>query len=207
MEFDPRKRYHAAILNAFDQNQICTIKNIEDYLKKVNQYQSYASTRRALKTLEKQKLIVKLPPSRQSNAILYTKNVFKNQIVITKHDGSVATLRGYIDYVLSYQNPVISKDASEAIKLWILESLTAPVAEAYKVKNRPVPNAENHRAKLQGTLKMLSELHALIKTFLDSAAWTDVGSQQLIEEFTVNCIEELTTIVDRTWLRHDDEKD
>lgn len=194
------KDYRSAILGGFDSKPISTIKDINNTLKEFNPNQNYQSTRRMLSKMVKEGLIVELPKRGDKNQIFYTKAIFKNVTRFQTYEEENVSLREFIHTILETNPELIDSAVMDVIRTWMLDILGSTIPEAYKGKNRKVPDQWALKKSLEATLNMTRKFHALIKTFVDSDIWTDAARERLAKEFEANCIEEHAFIVDRAWI-------
>lgn len=189
------------ILNAFDQQAVCTIKNVVDHLNGSHKYQA---VRRGILRLVKTGVLIEINGDKTHNQKYYTKNIFAiNSTRFVDFEGNNVSLKAFVHGVTKLGDTeesklvsqLLSPVALDAIKHWILNGLAASDPEAYTSKNLATPNTEEYYRKLDGVLETLSKLHAFLKTY----RLTPVDTTKLAAEFKAVAIEELISIVDRTW--------
>lgn len=191
--------YRTAILGAFDRHTIRSLGEVNNYLKEVGEHKSYQSTRRTLDKLCEEKLLTKLPRRGDKNAALYSKLVFNQSAKFVNRAGYVVTTKEFLDELISTKfPPVVEEQAALVIKHWILDSLGSAYPEGYTGK-RDYPEEEKLKRRLEGTLKMLRDMHGYIKGFLDSGAYTSVAREILAAEFKNELAPYHVSIVEENW--------
>lgn len=195
----PNKDYRAAILGAFDRHTIRNIKEINNYLKEVDQFTSYASTRRMLIRLCNEGLLSELPGRGNKNAIQYTKLILNQSIALVTFNKQLVETKRFIDELIPTKFPeVIHPQAEQAIKQWMLDTLASTYPQGYEDK-RELPDPDSLKQKLETTLEMLKDVHQFIKGFLESGAFSPVARQYLSEDFRDELAEYHAAIVDNNW--------
>jgi len=191
--------YRTDILGAFNRHTIRSLGEINNYLKEQGTYKSYQSTRRMLDKLCGEKLLTKLPRRGEKNSVLYSKLVFNQDAHLVGRDGYVVTTQEFIDELLSKEFPqVIDKQISTVIKHWMLDSMASSHIDGYTGK-RDYPDERLLKKKLEGTLRMLAEMHAYLKGFLDSGIYSPVAREIMAEEFRDKLAAYHVAIVEETW--------
>lgn len=192
--------YRSAILGAFDRHSIRSLGEINNYLKEVNEYKSYQSTRRMLDRLCNEKLLTKLPRRGDKNSVFYSKLVFNQSAKFIGRDGYVVTTKQYLDELMNKELPrVIDPSVANVIKHWMMDSMASSHPDGYTGK-RDYPNEHQLKKKLESTLRMLSETHAYIKNFLESGVYTSVAREIMASEFQGELAEYHISIVEESWM-------
>lgn len=193
------KEYRTAILGAFDRHTIRSIKEVNNHLISVGEFRSYQSTRRMLINLVKEGLLSELPNRLDKNTIQYTKLVFNSSVALVTLDGKLVTVDQFVRSLVSTEfPPVISPEAGEAIKKWMLDVLASAHEQGFADK-RDIPDPDSLKKRLTQTLQMLQETHRFLKNFMESGAFSPVARGHLADEFVKQYPELHAALVEETW--------
>lgn len=193
------KEYRAAILGAFDRHTIRSIKEVNNHLHNVGEFVSYQSTRRMLKTLVAEGLLSELPSRLDKNTLQYTKLVFNSSVALVTLDGKLVNVSQFAQSLVKQEFPaVISQEAGEAIKKWMLDVLASSYEQGFADK-RDIPDPDSLKKRLTKTLDMLQEMHRFVKNFMESGAFSPVARGHLADEFVKQYPELHAALVEETW--------
>lgn len=205
----PYERNHRSdILNAFNSTAVATVSDIVTIINSSPEVTSesvsptsYQSTRRMMLKMVKEGTVTELPKRGEKNQRYYTKTFFKDTTRLINYEGDNVSLREFIHSLVDDVSPeIVNPEALKVIKYWMLSTLGASDPVAYAAKNKETPNVDAMRKQLEATLAMTGKFHRFLKSYLDSDVWSPVARERLLKEFKASCVEELTVIVDNTWM-------
>ena len=191
------KDYRAEILNAFDNQLMLTIKEVQTHLNDNGFPEaSYQSTRRFLIKMAKEGLIGELP-RRAGHILVYTKLLANGHLRFFNYDGEMVSLLKFIDDLVNATefSPIFSDYIQKRIKSAILDYLAGHHDGPYKSKNREAPDVRQMEKALREVVEGTRQMHLFISRFLQ----TPVDKERLILEFKTTCAEQHAAIVDRTF--------
>lgn len=192
------KEYRKAILDALDKKFASSLKDINEHLREVNQYVSYASTRRMLIKMASEGLVAELPKRRDKNEVLFTKGAVDPYVRLTTFGGDLVNLSEFITDTYSQELGLLDPDVRIKLKALMFDYLVSARPDLYKGV-REVPNKDEIKKKLQYTLEYIQQLHRFIKTFLQSDIHSPVARSKVARELETVCTDKQVEILVREW--------
>lgn len=193
-----------AILEAFDKQPICSIKDIMNMVPEEHRT-SYQSTRKMILKMESEGLLSALPERGDNNQTYYVKSIFKAITRFVDYEGNNVSLKEFVHKLMGLESELVDSNAMMVIKSWMLDVLASSIPVAYSAKKREIPDDEELIKKLNAVLAQTRQLHMFIKSFMDADIWSPVARERLAKEFHSTCVEEHVLIVDRGWLEDERE--
>ncbi len=194
--------YRTAILGAFDKRLQCSVPEVIEHLKEVNQFKSEVSARRMVKTLVTEGLLTELPSRGKNWQVYYAKSeIFQGKVGFISENGALLNLRNFCASVANLDVRLLNDEVGSRVQEAIFEILGTCNTEYYEQAKRPIPDAKLAKQHLEQVAEDMRRLHFFIKSFLDSRVWSDVDKTRLDTEFKENASIERAAIIDGTWRR------
>lgn len=185
--------YREAVLDAFRGTTMRTMEEVETYLKSVNQYVSYSSTRRIMEILVRDGYLNAVKNRSDNNRIRFIRTGLEDFIKIDRMN-----LRSYIHEVINRPIPsLITPSAARILKKLMLETL---VISAWPETSNP-PVAEDYIRDLEWFRTELGNLHRFVDTFLRANPTSAEAQEMLGKEFRSSCYVEALMIAEDRWDR------